>query len=312
MLRHPALRLLLGLVLVGGVGYTLWRSWNDPSLAGFAWQFRPLPVGIAFLIMMVASAATAPLWLTIYRGLGGKVGARDGCRIFLVTNIGKYLPGKVMHAAGRVALLSERGQPASVGVTSVLVELSLSLLGAALVSVISMPILLRGQGLTEHLEWISWLSWLALPAGLIGLHHRVMGPLLEFASKRLPGKRTELCTDLPPYRVILLLLVGYVVVWVTMSGALFATAHTVVSFDILTWSHLPAVSGIAALSYLFGLAVPIAPAGLGAREGLMTLLLTAIGMPAPAAAVTSILYRIVSVSAELAAAGLSVVLARGR
>jgi len=312
MLRHPAFKVLLGLVLVGGVGYTLWLSWNDPNLAGFEWQFRPLPVGIAFLLMLVTSAVTAPLWLVIYRGLGGRVGTVDGCRIFLVTNIGKYLPGKVMHAAGRVALLSERGQSASIGVTSVLVELALSLLGAALVSVISIPILLRGQGLAEHLEWIGWVSWLALPAGLIGLHPRVMGPVLRFASSRLPGKDTELCTDLPPYRVILALLVGYVLLWITMSIGLFATAHTVVSWETLSWEHLPAVSGIAALSYLFGLAVPIAPAGIGAREGLMTLLLTAIGMPAPAAAVTSILYRIISVLAEMSSAGLSILFARGR
>ncbi|MCC7371949.1 MAG: flippase-like domain-containing protein [Chloroflexi bacterium] len=312
MLRHPALRAALAVVLVLGVGYTLWRSWNDPTLADYQWQFHPLPVGIAFLLMVCTSISTAPLWLIIYRGLGGNVSTLDGCRIFLVTNIGKYLPGKVMHAAGRVALLSERGQPASIGVTSVLVELALSLLGAALVSVISIPILLRGQGIAEHLELIGWVSWLALPAGLIGLHPRVMGPILRFASKKLPGKNTELCTDLPPYRVIILLLAGYVVLWVTMSIGLFATAHTVVGWETLSWADLPAVSGIAALSYLFGLAVPIAPAGLGAREGLMTVLLTAIGMPAPAAAVTSILYRIVSVSAELASAGLSAVLARGR
>ena len=312
MLRHPALRVLLGLVLVAGVGYTLWLGWTDPKLSGFEWQFHPVPIGIAFLLMLTTSAVTAPLWLTIYRGLGGEVGTVDGCRIFLVTNLGKYLPGKVMHAAGRVALLVGRGQSASIGVTSVLVELALSLLGAALVSVIAIPILLRGQGISEHLDLISWVSWLAIPAGLIGLHPRVMGPVLAFASKRLPGKDTELCTELPPYRVIMMLLLGYVALWITMSIGLFATAHTVVSFDTLSWAHVPAVSGIAALSYLFGLAVPIAPAGLGAREGLMTLLLTAIGMPAPAAAVTSILYRIVSVTSELAAAGLAALVARAR
>jgi uncharacterized membrane protein YbhN (UPF0104 family) len=81
--------------------------------------------------------------------------------------------------------------------------------------------------------------------------------------------------------------------------------------DSLQWDHLPAVSGIAALSYLFGLAVPIAPAGLGAREGLMTLLLSTM-MPAPAAAVTSNLYRIISISAELLAAGISMLLVRRR
>jgi glycosyltransferase 2 family protein len=309
MLRHPALKLLLGLVLLGGVGYTLWLSLSDPRIFEVEWQVQPLPVATGLLLMLLASLATAPLWLIIYRGLGGRIGTLDGSRIFLVTNIGKYLPGKVMHAAGRVALLQERGQSSSIGVTSVLVELALSLLGAALVSILSIPVLLREQGLAEHLTLITWISYLALPAGLIGLHPRVMGPVLRYASARLPGKGTELCTELPPYRTILVLLVAYVVLWVTMSIALFATSHTVV--DSLHWEHLPAVSGIVALSYLFGLAVPIAPAGLGAREGLMTLLLSTM-MPTPAAVVTSLLYRIVSIVAELLAAGLSIVLARGR
>jgi uncharacterized membrane protein YbhN (UPF0104 family) len=309
MLKHPAFKWLLGLVLVAGVGYALWLGLSDPRIWEVEWHLQPLPIAIGFLLMLISAAITAPLWLVIYRGLGGRVDTAAGTRIFLVTNIGKYLPGKVMHAAGRVALLGERGQPASIGVTSVLVELALSLLGAALVSVISIPILLRDQGLSEHLEWIGWISYMALPVGLICMHPRVMGPALRLASSLLPGKGTELCTDLPPYRTILLLLVGYVILWITMSIALFATSHTVV--DALDWSHLPAVGGIAALSYLFGLAVPIAPAGLGAREGLMTLLLSTM-MPAPAAAVTSILFRIVSISAEMLAAGLAILFARAR
>jgi uncharacterized membrane protein YbhN (UPF0104 family) len=319
MLRHPALKLLLGLILVVGVGYALWLGLSDPRIWEIEWHLQPLPIAIAFALMLASAGATAPLWLVIFHGLGGTVDAPNGIRIFLVTNLGKYLPGKVMHAAGRVTLLQGRGQSASIGVTSVLVELALSLLGAALVSVMSIPLLIPQLGnvlqpdqmsaLTEHLTQISVLSYLALPLGLIGLHPRVMGPLLRFASNRLPGKGTELCTELPPYRTILLLLVAYVGLWVTMSIALFVTSHTVV--DALDWSHLPAVSGIAALSYLFGLAVPIAPAGLGAREGLMTLLLSTM-MPVPAAAVTSILYRIVSISAEMLAAGLSIVLTRKR
>jgi hypothetical protein len=319
MLRHPALKLLLGLALVVGVGYALWLGLNDENIRKVEWHLQPLPVAAGFGIMLLASAATAPLWLVVFRGLGGRIGTADGARIFLVTNIGKYLPGKVMHAAGRVALLSERGQPASIGVTSVLVELALSLLAAALVSVISIPLMIpqldgilspeRMLDLTSHLTLLSWLSYLALPLGLIGLHPRVMGPLLNFASKRLPGRNADLLTELPPYRTILLLLLAYVLLWVTMSVALFATSHTVV--DALTWSHLPAVSGIVALSYLFGLAVPFAPAGIGAREGLMTTLLSTM-MPLPAAAVTSILYRVVSISAEMLAAGLSMLLTRSK
>jgi len=321
VLRHPALKLLLGLVLVAGVGYALWLGLSDPRIWEIDWHLQPLPVAIGFGLMLLTATVTAPLWLIIYRGLGGNVRTSDGMRIFLVTNIGKYLPGKVMHAAGRVALLTDRGQPASIGVTSVLVELALSLLAAALVSVISIPLLipqlartlLSDQSslvfdITEHLTLLSSLSYLAIPFGLIALHPKVMGRLLGFASKRLPGRNTDLSTNLPSYRLILLLLMAYVILWITMSIGLFATSHTVV--DSLDWSHLPAIGGIAALSYLFGLVVPT-PAGLGAREGLMALLLSTM-MPAPAAAVTTILYRIVSISAEMLAAGLAILLTRGR
>src|SRR3954452_13099845 len=183
MLRHPALRLLIGLVLVAGVGYALWLSWHDPKLANFEWRFSPLPVAVAYTIMLVVSTAIAYPWLVIYRSLGGRVETREAFRIFLVTNMFKYLPGKVMHAAGRVVELQQHGQPAALGVTSVLVELALSLLGAALLSVISIPILLRQFAPTEHLDFLTWTSLLALPIGLIGLHPKVLGPLLRFASK---------------------------------------------------------------------------------------------------------------------------------
>ena len=243
---------------------------SDPRIWEIEWHLQPLPIAIAFVLMLSMSVTTAPLWLIIYRGLGGKVGTPTGIRIFLVTNIGKYLPGKVMHAAGRVALLGERGQSASIGVTSVLVELALSLLGAALVSVISIPllipllakILLSEQSsliadITEHLTLISWLSYLALPLGPDRTAPPGHGAASALRLQAAARPSTELCTDLPPYRTILLLLVAYV-------GALDHPVDRAVrhlphrSWTPLDWSHLPAISGIAALSYLFGLAVPIA------------------------------------------------------
>src|SRR3954451_397315 len=144
MLRHPALKVLLVLVLFGGVGYALWLGLSDPRIWEIEWHLQPLPIAIGFVMMLRSSATKAAMWVVIYRGLGGKIDTPTGARIFLVTNIGKYLPGKVMHAAGRVALLQEQGQSASIGVTSVVVELALSLLGAALLSVISIPLLLPG------------------------------------------------------------------------------------------------------------------------------------------------------------------------
>lgn len=309
ILRHPAVKVILGLVLVLGVGFVLYETWRDPRI----WDevrargFQPLPVVGGFLIMLATSTATAPLWLAIYSGLGGRIGARDGFRIFLVSNLGKYLPGKVGHAAGRVVLLQEKGEPASIGVTSVLVELALSLLGAVIVSLMSIPLFLREQGLAEQLGFLTPIAFLALPGGLVGLHPRIMGPVLKLGSRMLPGSAT-FSTDLPPYRTIIALLLGYVLLWATMSFGLFVTAHAIYP---LPWEFLPAVAGVAAISYLFGLAVPFAPAGIGAREGLMTAMLQTM-MPLPVAVVTSVLYRGVSVAAEAVAAALAAALARDR
>jgi hypothetical protein len=310
LLKHPLLRVLLILVLVAGVGYTLWLSFQDPKLADFEWHFYPVPIGLGLLLMLFTSMSTSLLWLIIFRSLGGHVETLPGCRIYMVTNLGKYLPGKVMHAAGRVALLQARGQSASLVVTSVLVELVLSLLGAALLSLIAVPGLLQQPGLQQYGPVLTVISLLALPAGLIGLHPRVMGPVLKLASKMLPSRAGELATNLPPYRTTLMLLVGYMLLWFVMSMGLFATAHTVYP---LAWDRLPSMAGIAAISYLFGLAVPIAPAGIGAREGLMTALLsTLMPMPVPAAAVASVLYRVVTIVGETIAAGLGTLLDRQR
>lgn len=300
---------MLGLVLVLGVGLVLYETWRDPRI----WDefrergFRPLPALGGFAIMLATSFATVPLWMVIYHGLGGRVGARDGFRIYLVSNLGKYLPGKVGHAAGRVVMLQEKGAPASIGVTSVLVELALSLLGAIIVSLMSIPLFLREQGLADQLGFLTPIAFLSLPAGLIGLHPRIMGPVLKLGSRMLPGD-ASLSTELPPYRTIVLLLVGYVLLWATMSAALWITVHAIYP---LSWEYLPAIGGVAAISYLFGLAVPFAPAGIGAREGLMTAMLQTM-MPLPVAVVTSVLYRGVSISAEAVAALLAAWWARRR
>jgi uncharacterized membrane protein YbhN (UPF0104 family) len=187
-------------------------------------------------------------------------------------------------------------------VTSILLELMVSLLAAALVSLMSLPLLLQSQGLSHYATLVTLVALLAVPLGLIVLHPKVLGFVLRLAARRLPAGGGPLSTRLPSYRRILGLLAAYTLVWIFGSFGLFAAAQSVYPLEV-AW--LPAMGGIAAASYVAGLAVPFAPAGIGAREGLMTLLLSTM-MPAPAAAVASVLYRLMSISAELVAAGVTV------
>jgi hypothetical protein len=293
---------MLWAVVAIGAGYALWLAWRDTTVADIPSDLHPLPLVLSLLLRIAATLLTVSVWLGLYRGLGGSIGAPDAFRIYLLTNLGKYLPGKVVHAAGRVALLRDRGQPAAVGVTSILLELMVSLLAAALVSVMSVPLLLRSQGLAQYATLVGGVALLAVPLGLIVLHPKVLGILLKIVARKSPvGGSGPLSTTLPSYRRILGLLAVYTLVWICGSFGLFAAAQSVYPLDV-AW--LPAMGGVAAASYVAGLAVPFAPAGIGAREGLMTLLLSTM-MPAPAAAVASVLYRLMSILAELVAAGLT-------
>jgi hypothetical protein len=116
----------------------------------------------------------------------------------------------------------------------------------------------------------------------------------------MPGSREALTGKLLPYPSILKLFVGHCFSWVLMSLALFAAAEAVHPLDL---SLLPAMGGVVTISYVFGLVVPFAPAGLGAREGATAFMLATM-MPLPAAGATSVLYRVVGILAEAAAAAL--------
>ena len=291
ILRRPAVKVAIGLALIAGVGAALVQGWTD--LGKIEWQFQPVPLAAAFLMLLFVEVALAPVWVIVLRALGGAITMRQGVRVYLISDLGKYLPGKVMHALGRVIMLQEYGVATSISVTSIVVTLALSLMGACLVSLLSLPLLQQ-----EQHGVLLLLAVISVPLGLASLHPAVFGRLLRLGARMMRGAKTELTYQPLPYRTTLTALAAYILAWVVMAVALFTTAQALYHID-LAW--LPAMAGIAALSYLFGLAVPIAPYGLGAREGLMTLLLATF-MPLPAAAAASVLYRFMGILGEALAA----------
>lgn len=306
LLQHPAVKPVFGLLLVVGVGYTLWHLWQDPSLADIPTDISLAALGVAVLVKLVVALLSPLLWLAIFRGLGGRVGLRDAYRIYLVTSIAKYLPGKVMLVAARIALLQERGQRASTTFTSTLLELIFSLMAAAIITVACLPLLLWEHGLESFAWFVAVIACVALPVGLVGLHPRVMGPGLRQVARFLPQRLAQMSTTAPPFATTLLVLGCNVLIRLVGIFGLFAVVRSIVPLDV---SLLPQLLGISAACYLFGFAVPFAPAGIGAKEGLMTVLLATM-MPTPAAAIISVLNLVTGVVAELLAAGLAVLVAR--
>jgi glycosyltransferase 2 family protein len=307
LLRHPAVTSIFGVVLLAGVGYALWSSWHELAWDALPAGFQPGPLAVALLLRLSTSGLMAMTWLVLFRGIGGQLGERDAFYVYLVSTIAKYLPGKVMLVAGRAMMVQERGQSATLGMTSTVLEAGFSLLGAACVGITAFG-LAQGQAWSEQggpLGWAVFAMLLVLVPGLIGLHPRILGPALHIASRIAPRRMALNLGAAPAYRTSLLVFSAHALSRVIGACALFSVVRSVYPVDI-AW--LPLLAGASATSYLFGFALPFAPAGLGAREGMLTLVLATV-MPVPVAAIVSVLDRIVSVLAELLAAGLAMLVA---
>jgi glycosyltransferase 2 family protein len=220
---------------------------------------------------------------------------RLGIRAHLLANLGKYLPGKVLHAVALVAMAREAGVASAVGVTSILLEVLLTVIGAGLVALFGLAVTMSDQ------RWaITSLAVVSLGAALVILHPRVLSFVLAAAARFVPAARGRLERVELPYATMLTLLGLYVASWALVALGLFATAAAV---HPLAPELFVGLTGITAFGYLVGLAVPFAPAGVGAREGTTAFLLsTVLGVPLPAAAAVSVLARFIAILAEMTAA----------
>jgi hypothetical protein len=292
IVNHPARGIVIACILAFAVVQALlhtWASAQDTEL-----QLQPGPIAAAFALQLLVPVWVAPLWVSIVRALGGPLQWRKGIQMHVLANLAKYLPGKVMHAVGLVLVLQHNGISASTGVTSILVELALGLMSATFVSLLALPLLLEAQR-----ALLVPIGLVVVALGLATLHPNILQRLLRVGARLVPGGESAPPTLNLTYGAMLWLLVPYAMSWVILALGLWATTYTIYAVDV---QHLPELAGVVAVSYLFGLMVPFAPSGLGAREGLMALLLARL-MPWPAAIAISIVYRLIGIAAEAVVAG---------
>jgi uncharacterized membrane protein YbhN (UPF0104 family) len=282
-------RVAVILLLFGGLAAALEGGWEQ--LRGYEWQFEPWAVGASFVLMLLASVWAAVAWFAIARAFGANLTPAPALRIYSTSNLGKYLPGKVWHAFARVYLAQQHGIPLAVGTTSVLTDIVLYIAAGLLVTVLALPTIGRAVGLGSG-PLITAAALVGVIACLVLLHPAALNLGFRLAGRMLPGR------TFPPieasYFTILKIFVLYVVLWGLYSVALYFTLQAVGSIEL---SALPTLGAIFALSYLSGLIMPLAPAGLGVREGMMALLLAQL-VPVPVAAAASVLVRALQVFAE--------------
>jgi hypothetical protein len=235
-------------------------------------------------------------WRVIVIDLGASVGHIRGSQIYLVSQLGKYVPGSVWAYLLQMELGKKVGIPRARMFISTLVQIGVSVVAMLSLGMIALPRLL------EDNPEAAWLYAL-LPFSLVALHPKVMTWGVNFALKVLRRPRLE-----QPLRWTTIgKTLGYSVLAYIFMGAhlwLLATANGDFSFSLLL-----ICIGTMAIGMLAGMLFFIVPSGAGARDVLVALALTpAVGVTAAAA--FAVASRVMFTVAELGTAGISAALAR--
>lgn len=222
------------------------------------------------------------------------MGLAKGIRVYLITNIAKYLPGNVWHFYGRINAISRQNDSLGAATFSVLLEPLLMAAAALLIAIFSTSL---GLVQTDFNLAIYFMQILALIAVLVGIHPRILNPLLARLSRGKKGVALKKPTSLKTYP---LLPFAGEIGFVLFRGIGFIFAFLVL--QAIAWSQIPALISAFSIAWLLGLVVPGAPGGIGVFEATAIALLDQSQFPPATVLIVVALYRVVSILAEAIAA----------
>jgi len=231
-------------------------------------EARPnwLALAVSGVVVLATYAVLIETWRVILRGWQHEIPFLDAARIWTISNLGKYLPGKVWSITALAVMSREYGVSAAEGATaSVLVTLINTIVGFA-VAIVAGASLLRIPPVLVAAIAVMAAAVLASPSAL---------PRLGLWAGQL--FRREIVLRPLTHRVLLGAAVLTCVAWL-MYG---------VAFWLFTKGVLGAAPGalrnyvaVFAGSYLIGFIAIFAPAGVGPREGAMGIALQRAGLAA--------------------------------
>ncbi len=245
---------------------------------------------ISLIVTILAHIWSGWVWTWILDLFQQSLGLAKGIRVYLITNIAKYLPGNVWHFYGRINAVSQKGGSLSAATFSVLLEPLLMAASALLIAILSTSL---GFVKTDLNFNIYLGQLLVLIAVLVGIHPRILNPLLERLSrskKKLAlGQKTELTTyPFSPF----LGEIGFVL----FRGLGFIFAF--MALQSIALSQIPSVISAFSIAWLLGLIIPGAPGGIGVFEATAIALLDESQFPPATVLIVVALYRVVSILAE--------------
>ncbi len=218
--------------------------------------FDPLLFTVSFILMVLHLLAAAWSWMLVCSVAGAKISFGQAFNVHFLAQVGKYIPGKVWGAVGKISLSKKLGMSSAVTGHALILETLFIVAGCLLMSLPVIPLAAKQIGLGTTISVI--IVVVSVAVVLFAAHPGAFRKLLKIAGS-ITGRDFDM--DDPGFANILKLLPVYILVFLLQGVAFVFLAR---SFGM----HLPFYPGAFLLPTAVGIGflAVFSPGGLGIRE----------------------------------------------
>ena len=246
------------------------------------WQeFRaePLPANpqwgsilLSCVVVLATYALLVQVWRALMAGAGARLGFWRAAEIWSISNLWRYVPGKVW-SIGAMSVMAHRAQvPAEAAASASILGVVLNIMTG-----IALSMLLAWRWLGAYSGSAQSAAVVLLILGIVGLLSLpYVLPRLSRLAARMLGR--DVALQPPPRWALALAVAGNMLSW-----ALYGLAFAWLAGGLLgsaagaTWQYIAVFTA----SYVIGYIILIAPGGVGPREAAMYQLLTSMSLATP-------------------------------
>jgi len=240
---------VLAVILIGLVGRSVFANWAELRTLDVTFHIQPLWIVAAALTVWITYGLLIEAWRRIVLGWNQNLAYAPAMRIWCLSNLGRYLPGKVWSVAALAVMAQRAGVAGWASAASALVMQVLAIGTGALVVSIGAP------GIA---------SPLALAAALCFATCVVVALVWEPMGKRFvhlvrPGRQFQalpIDTSVLAGTATMLSWIAYGIAFWMLARGIFGSIH-------LSAFH---ATGVFTAGYIVGLLALFAPGGIGVRE----------------------------------------------
>ena len=296
-MKKKALRWGFLAVALGLLAWAVVKEWDavTDALRSLTWQ----TVVLAGLAATIALGVNGLSWRAVMVSVGLVTSVPSALRVFLLSQVGKYVPGSVWPVLAQAEFARDHGVSRARAMTGSIVAMVVGVVTAAIVGVVGIALTVP-DAVAKY--------WWILPVA-VALVTTLTPPVLRrlVALAFRLTKRTE-----EPAHVsggaLLVSAAWSVLMWLLLGLQAYLLLREIAPGPK---SNYVIATGAFALAWLVGFLVVIAPAGAGAREAALVVLLGSVAT-GPQALSLALVSRFLMTAADAIGFGVGVAIGRGR